>query len=63
MQNVVKEKREAEGWSQDELARRAKLSRSVIAKIETKKDKMPTMRTVVKIADAFNIGYEQIFLK
>lgn len=45
------------GWSQEELALNANLSRTAIQKIETGKSS-PTIDTLEKIANAFKIDFQ-----
>ncbi len=56
----VKELRRKAGWSQQKLAEEAKLSYNMITKIEQGAAKQPTIQTVIKIADAFNISLDEL---
>ncbi len=56
----VKELRKKVGWSQQKLAERAGLSYNMITKIEQGVAKQPTIQTVIKIADAFNISLDKL---
>lgn len=57
----VKELRKARGWSQDEIAKKAKLSRSYISDIERNKERKPTADKIIKLANAFNIEPEELY--
>lgn len=50
--------RKARGWTQAELGRRAGMPKNVISRMERPDDRMFTMRTLVKIANAFDVGLE-----
>jgi len=52
--------RKKAGWSQQKLAEKAGLSYNMITKIEQGVAKQPTIQTVIKIADAFNISLDQL---
>jgi len=56
----VKELRRKMGWSQQKLAEKAGLSYNMITKIEQGVAKQPTIQTVIKIADAFNISLDEL---
>ena len=58
--NKVKELRRKAGWSQQKLAEYSKLSYNMITKIEQGAAKYPTIQTVIKIADAFNISLDEL---
>jgi transcriptional regulator with XRE-family HTH domain len=56
----IRKYREKEGLSQDKLAKKSKLSFHTIVKIEAGDTENPTIETVKKIADALNIGVENL---
>ncbi|MDQ8022081.1 MAG: helix-turn-helix transcriptional regulator [Moraxellaceae bacterium] len=51
---VVRQSREAQGWSQEQLAERADLNRSYIGEIE-RGDAMPSLATLAKLATALGV--------
>lgn len=51
--NVVRERREARGWTQEQLAHEAELSTRYVQSLEAQ-EKLPSLDTVFKIARAFN---------
>ena len=51
----IKKHRKAKGWTQQELATKASIPLSILAKIEQGFSNNPTIQTVLKIADALNI--------
>jgi transcriptional regulator with XRE-family HTH domain len=56
----LKELRRRAGWSQQKLAEKAGLSYNTITKIEQGAATMPTIQTIVKIADAFKISIDEL---
>jgi len=56
----VKELRKKSGWSQQKLAEKAGVSYNTITKIEQGAATMPTIQTVIKIADAFGISLDEL---
>ena len=58
--NSLKVQREARGWSQDELATRAQLSRSEVSAIETGRV-TPSTAAAMKLARALGVLVEQLF--
>ena len=52
--------RKKAGWSQQKLAEKAGLSYNMITKIEQGVAKQPTIQTVMKIANAFNISLDEL---
>jgi transcriptional regulator with XRE-family HTH domain len=50
----IKELRKEREWNQDDLAKRTKLSKGYIARLETKRHD-PKLSTLMKIAKAFEI--------
>ena len=57
---TLKELRKKAGWSQQKLAEKAGLSYNTITKIEQGAATMPTIQTVVKIADAFGVSVDEL---
>lgn len=54
----VKRLREAKGWTQEELAKKARLSRVSIARLEapsTPRSRRPELRTIEKLARALGV--------
>ena len=56
----IKKHRNKIGWSQQRLANKADLSITVISKIEQCSVTQPTIQTVIKIADAFEISIDEL---
>lgn len=56
----IKELRGRTGWSQQRLAEKAGLSYNAITKIEQGAAKRPTIQTMIKIADAFEISLDEL---
>ena len=61
MKNKLKELRQKQSISQDDLAAILKVSRQTINSIETSKFD-PSLKLVMKMTKYFNIGLEQIFI-
>ena len=61
MQSRVRESREAQGWSQGELAERLAVSRQTVNAIETGKYD-PSLPLAFRIARLFGAPLEAIFL-
>ena len=59
MGTKLKKLREARGWSREELARRAKLSRMHVWKIETRRSD-PTVGVLVRIAKALRVSVTRL---
>lgn len=57
----VKKLRKNYLWTQEKLAKRARISRSYLQKIEGKNPPNVTIDTVKKIADAFKRGMPDLF--
>lgn len=60
MKNSVRERREAQGWSQGEMAERLEVSRQTINAIETGKYD-PSLPLAFKLARLFNASIEDLF--
>lgn len=56
----LKELRKKACWSQQKLAEKASLSYNTITKIEQGAATMPTIQTMIKIADAFGISLDAL---
>lgn len=60
MKNVIRERREARGWSQSELGERLDVSRQTIHAIETGKYD-PSLPLAFKLARLFDEAIESLF--
>lgn len=56
----LKELRAEHDWTQQKLAEKAGLSFNAITKIEQGAAKHPTLKTLIKIADAFGISIDEL---
>ena len=56
----IKELRGKNKLSQDQLSKKANLPFSTLAKIESGYTPNPSMETLIKIADAFNVGIDEL---
>ncbi len=56
----LKELRKKAGWSQQKLAEKSGLSYNTITKIEQGAATMPTIQTIIKIADALEISIDEL---
>ena len=56
----IKELRKKSSWSQQKLAEKAGVSYNTITKIEQGAATMPTIQTMIKIADAFGISLDEL---
>ena len=56
----IKELRKKSGWSQQKLADKAGVSYNTVTKIEQGAATMPTIQTMIKIADAFGISLDAL---
>lgn len=61
MENRVRSFREAQGWSQGELARRLGVSRQTINAVETDKYD-PSLPLALRMAKLFAVAVDQLFL-
>lgn len=61
MENRVKDRREAQGWSQGELARRLGVSRQTVNAVETNKYD-PSLPLALRMAVLFAVPVEQLFI-
>lgn len=65
MSNISKnlrKMREAKGLSQEKLARLADVANNTIIKIESEKNKNPTLDTLKKIAKALDVSIDELTL-
>lgn len=62
MKNILKEVREEKGMSQDELAKKSGVARTVISYIETGKEVNVKLNTLTSIAGALDKKVGEIFL-
>lgn len=63
MKNIVKEERERQGLSQEELSRKSTVSRTIISELENGKTEVITNITLEKIANALGKKVVDIFFK
>lgn len=56
----LKDLRKEKGWSQQKLAEKAGLSFNAVTKIEQGLAKHPTLKTLIKIADAFGVSLDEL---
>jgi putative transcriptional regulator len=61
MENRVKDRREACGWSQGELARRLGVSRQTINAVETDKYD-PSLPLALRMAKLFRVPVDHLFI-
>ena len=59
---VVRQLREARGWSQERLAGQAELNRSYMGEIE-RATAMPSLATAAKLANALNVPLSELILR
>ena len=57
--SVVRQSREARGWSQERLAGRAELNRSYMGEIE-RATAMPSLATAAKLAQALEVPLSEL---
>ena len=56
----LKELRKQKGWSQQKLAEKTGLSFNTVTKIEQGLGKHPTLKTLIRLADIFKIGLDEL---
>ena len=56
----LKELRKERKWTQQELAQKANLSFNAVTKIEQGAAKHPTLKTLLKLTEAFGIGLDEL---
>lgn len=61
MKNKLREIREKQGISQEELAEKSEVSRTTISELETEKKEVTTNVTLEKIANALGLKVSDIF--
>ncbi|WP_050215124.1 helix-turn-helix transcriptional regulator [Streptococcus pneumoniae] len=61
MKNRIKEFRAKNNWNQDEVAKKANISRQTISLIE-RDNLIPSVITAIKISKVFSVNVEDIFL-
>lgn len=61
MENVVKQYREAKGWSQGELAKRLGVSRQTVNAVETDKYD-PSLPLALHMSKLFEIEVRELFI-
>ena len=61
MKNRLKEIREEEGMTQEELTKKSTVSRTIISELENQKTDVITNMTLEKIAEALNKKVTDIF--
>ena len=57
----IKEIREQQGLTQEELCNKADVSRATLCEIENNPHKKPTVRTLEKLAKALGVTLDRIF--
>ena len=63
MQYKIKEYREEQGITQEELARKSDVSRAIISGLESGSITVTTTKTIMKIANALGKNVSDIFLQ
>ena len=63
MKNRLKEERENQGISQEELSKKSTVSRTIISELETGKTDVVTNITLEKLAEALNKKVTDIFFQ
>ena len=58
--NRIKEFRKKKGWSQQKLAEESNLSFNTITRIEQGVGDSPTLKTLIKLADALEVGLDEL---
>ena len=56
----LKELRKEHNWTQQDLAQKANLSFNAVTKIEQGAAKHPTLKTLLKLTEAFGIGLDEL---
>ena len=56
----LKECRKKKGWTQQKLAEKTSLSFNTITKIEQGIGDSPTLKTLIKLADALDVGLDEL---
>lgn len=63
MKNILKEIREEEGFSQEELSKKSSVSRTIISELENNKTDVITNATLEKLANALERKVTDIFFQ
>jgi len=63
MKNILRETREEEGISQEELSKKSGVSRTTISELENDKTEVVTNTTLEKLAKALNKKVSDIFFQ
>lgn len=63
MKNILKEIREEEGISQEELSKKSSVSRTIISELENNKTDVITNATLEKLANALERKVTDIFFQ
>jgi transcriptional regulator with XRE-family HTH domain len=58
--DAIRRLRESRGWKQEVLAQRSGLKQGRIADLENNVNPNPTLRTVIKLARAFEISLDEL---
>lgn len=58
--NAVRDWRQRKGWTQEQLAQAASVTRQTIHAIETRRY-VPSLPVAFRIARAFGVSFEQVF--
>lgn len=61
MENIVKQHREAQGWSQGELAKRLGVSRQTVNAVETDKYD-PSLPLALRMSKLFELEVRELFI-
>jgi len=56
----IKKIRKKRGFSQDKLSKLADVTHTTLAKIESGKNDNPTVKTLLKISKALNVGLDDL---
>ena len=56
----LKELRKERNWTQQDLAQKTNLSFNAVTKIEQGAAKHPTLKTLIKLADAFEVSIDEL---
>jgi len=57
---ILKQLRKQKGWSQQKLAEKTGLSFNAITKIEQGRAEHPTLKTLIKLADIFEVSIDEL---
>jgi transcriptional regulator with XRE-family HTH domain len=62
MRYKIKEYREKKRWTQDELAKRAGISRGIVVRLESDEEYETQIGTLNKVAEALGVSLRSLFL-